>query len=77
MGMKGHAGKQERETIVRFDDESDSAEIWTASEAVYRRLLKRLGRAYLTEDDERHAAFKFPANFLRPTAREGQEATYP
>jgi len=63
--------------FIRFDDESDSAEIWTASEAVYRRLLKRLGRAYLTEDDERHAAFKFPANFLRPTAREGQEATYP
>ena len=62
--MKGHGPKYERETIIRFDEDSGSAEIWTASETVYRRLLKRLGRAYLTEDGERHAIFIFPINFL-------------
>jgi len=31
---------------------------------VYRRLMKRLGRAYLTEDGERHAVFTFPINFI-------------
>ena len=68
--MKGHGPKHERETIIRFDDESDKAEIWTAGEPVYRRLLKRLGRAYLTEDGERHAVFTFPAEFLQlPRAR--------
>jgi hypothetical protein len=63
--MKGYGPKRERETIIRFDDQSDSSEIWTASETVYRRLLKRLGRAYLAEDGERHAAFSCPKQFLQ------------
>jgi hypothetical protein len=56
--------KQERETIIGFNEEEETASIWTASETVYRRLLKRLGRAYLSEDSERHAVFIFPAEFL-------------
>jgi hypothetical protein len=63
--MNGKGPKFERETIIRFDEESDKAEIWTASETVYRRLLKRVGRAYLTEDGKRHAVFTFPGQFLQ------------
>src|SRR5215472_10474194 len=62
--MKGKDQKHERETIINFNEEDDTASIWTASEGVYRRLLKRLGRAYLTEDGDRHAVFTFPVNFL-------------
>jgi len=53
-----------RETIITFNDEEETAFVWTASESVYRRLLNRLGRAYLSEDGERHAVFIFPAEFL-------------
>jgi hypothetical protein len=68
--MKGKGPKQERETIINFNEEDDTASIWTASDPVYRRLLKRLGRQYLTEDGERHAVFTFPAEFLQlPRAR--------
>jgi hypothetical protein len=62
--MKGNGPRFERETIINFNEEEATASIWTASETVYRRLLKRLGRAYLTEDGERHAVFVFPRNFL-------------
>ena len=62
--MKGHGPKHERETIINFNDEDARTTVWTASDMVYRRLLKRLGRAYLTEDGERHAVFTFPSNFL-------------
>lgn len=62
--MKGSGIRQERETIIRFDEDSDMASIWTASETVYRRLLKRLGRAFLTEDGERHAIFEFPVKLI-------------
>ena len=68
--MKGEGPRFERETIINFNDKEDTASIWTASETVYRRLLKRLGRAYLKEDSERHAVFKFPREFLQlPRAR--------
>jgi hypothetical protein len=63
--MKGKGPRIERETVINFNEEEDTAWVWTASETVYRRLLKRLGRAYLTEDGERHAEFKFPAEFLQ------------
>jgi hypothetical protein len=62
--MKGSGQRCERETIINFNEEEDTASIWTAGDIVYRRLLKRLGRAYLTEDGERHAIFTFPRNFL-------------
>ena len=62
--MKGNGPREERETIINFNEAEDTASVWTASETVYRRLLKRLGRAYLTEDSERHAIFTFPINFV-------------
>ena len=55
--------RSERETVIRFNEE-DTASIWTASDAVYRRLMKRLGRQYLTEDGERHAVFTFPKELI-------------
>jgi hypothetical protein len=38
--MKGKGPKYERETIINFNEESEMASIWTASEVVYRRLMK-------------------------------------
>src|SRR5262245_3122355 len=63
--MKGKGLRVERETVINFNEEDSTASIWTAGQPVYHRLLKRLGRAYLTEDGERHAVFIFPAEFLR------------
>jgi hypothetical protein len=62
--MKGKGPKCERETIINFNEEADTASIWTASDVVYRRLMKRLGRQYLTEDGERHAVFTFPKELI-------------
>ena len=61
--MKGKGPKHERETIMNFNDEDDMASIWTASEVVYRRLLK-LG--YMpSEDNERSAVFKMPKRDIK------------
>lgn len=61
--MKGMGPKHERETIIRFDEEDGTVNIWTASEPVYRRLLKR---GYLpTGDSERHAVFVMPKKHLK------------
>jgi hypothetical protein len=62
--MKGKGPRSERETVIRFDEEEDTASIWTASDTVYRRLMKRLGRQHLTEDGERHAVFTFPKELI-------------
>ena len=61
--MKGMGPREERETIIRFDDDSEMAEIWTASEVVYRRLKKRGFQPI--EDDERHALFSFVKKAVR------------
>jgi len=62
--MKGKGPRIERETLINFNEVEETAWVWTASETVYKRLLKRLGRVYLTEDAERHAEFKFPKQFI-------------
>ena len=62
--MKGTGPREERESIINFNEAEETASVWTASEIVDRRLLKRLGRAYLTEDGERHAVFTFPKEFI-------------
>jgi hypothetical protein len=54
--MKGKGPKYERETIISFNEESDTASIWTASEVVYRRLLK-MGYTPI-QDNERSAVFE-------------------
>lgn len=62
--MNGTGIRQERETIINMNEEDDACSIWTASETVYRRLMKRLGSAYLAENGERHALFIFPKKWL-------------
>jgi hypothetical protein len=62
--MKGKGPRIERETVINFNEEGDTTWVWTASETVYKRLLKRLGRQHLTQDGERHAEFKFPKQFI-------------
>ncbi len=53
--MKGKGIRQERETVIVFNEADNSASIWTASEPVYRRL-KKLGYEPV-EDNERSARF--------------------
>lgn len=56
--MKGKGTREERETIINFNEKDGTASIWTASEAVYRQLLKR--GYFPVEDGERHAVFEMP-----------------
>lgn len=62
--MKQAGPPYERETIIRWDVEGANATIWTANGVVYNRLLKRLGRAHLIEDGERHAIFSCPKQWI-------------
>lgn len=62
--MKATGIRQERETVINWNEEDDQATIWTASDVVYRRLKKRLGTDYLVKDEERHAEFRFPKTWL-------------
>ena len=61
--MKGEGPRHERETIIRFDEESNDAVVWTASEITYRRL-KKLGYKP-TADRERSANFTVPKALVR------------
>src|SRR5262245_60016958 len=56
--MRGKGPRIERETIIRFDEVSENAEVWTASEPFYRKLLKQ-GHVP-KEDGERSATFEVP-----------------
>lgn len=61
--MKATGPREERETIVCFDEAGDIASLWTASESVYRKMCKR---GWIpVEDIERHARFEFPKEQLR------------
>ena len=75
--MQASGPRHERETIIRFDEEGDLAEVYTASHVIYRRLIKRLGRAYLAEDGERHAVFKFPKEFISLPRLKAQKSLTP
>jgi len=57
--------RSERETVINFDEEDDTATIWTASAVIHNRLMKRLGRVYLTDDGERHSEWKLPKRLIR------------
>jgi hypothetical protein len=56
--MRGKGPKIERETIIRFDEVNPTADVWTASESIYRKLLKQ-GHVP-KEDGERSATFEVP-----------------
>jgi len=65
--MKSYGSKRERETTINFNEVYGEASIWTASETVYRRLLKCAYKP--SEDGERHAVFtmsKREAKLPRP-----------
>jgi len=48
--------RYERETIINFNEADETASIWTASESVYRQMMKRGYQP--REDGERHAVFE-------------------
>ena len=75
--MEGKGPRFERETVITFNEEEAEAAVWTASETIYRRLIKRLGRAYLAEDDERHAVFKFLKEFISLPRLKAQKSLTP
>jgi hypothetical protein len=54
--MKASGPRHERETVIVFNEEEGFASIWTASQQVYKKLLRR-GYA-LESDNERSASFK-------------------
>ncbi len=56
--MKGKGIREERETVIRWDEAGDTANIWTASESVYKQLKKR--GYFPVEDHEDSAAFEVP-----------------
>jgi len=62
--MKGHGPRYERDASIIMNEPSEEATIWTASQVIYRRLLKRLGPSSLVKNEETSAEFMFPNNFL-------------
>ncbi len=61
--MKGMGPREERETVIRWDEATDTAEVYTASETTYRRMKKK---GYLcSEDNERSAVFVIPVGEVR------------
>lgn len=60
--MKGKGPKLERETIINFNEVEPNASIWTASEPIYRKLLK-LGYEPI-EGSDRSATFEVPKRLV-------------
>ena len=60
--MKGRGPRQERETTIHFNEVELTASIWTASEPMYRKLLK-LGYKP-TEESDRSATFHVPKKLV-------------
>ena len=60
--MQGKGPRVERETIINFNEAEPYASIWTASEPMYRKLLK-LGYEPI-EGSDRSATFEVPKRFV-------------
>jgi hypothetical protein len=60
--MKAKGPRYQRETTINFNEESDTATIWTASQPVYRKLIK-LGYQP-KQDGERSATFEVPKSLV-------------
>ena len=56
--MKALGPREERETIITFNDLEPFAQIWTASDVIDRRLRK--SGLTLTEEGDRHSVFTCP-----------------
>jgi len=61
--MKAKGLRQERETIIKFNDAEDIASVWTASQTVYRALTKK-GYSPV-QDHGRSASFEIPKGDIR------------
>ena len=60
--MKGKRPRDERETIINFNEAEPYASIWTASQPMYRKLLK-LGYEPI-EGSDRSATFEVPKRLV-------------
>jgi arginyl-tRNA--protein-N-Asp/Glu arginylyltransferase len=61
--MQAKGTRQERETVIKFNDKDEIASMWTASQVIYRRLRK-LGYNPLVDND-RSASFDIPKADIR------------
>ena len=61
--MENKGPRQERETVIRFDEEDETAEIWTASQGVYSQMMKR--GFVPDQDNERSASFRVPKKLIK------------
>ena len=60
--MKGKGPRDERETIINFNEAEPYASIWTASQPIYRKLLK-VGYEPI-EGSDRSATFEVPKRLV-------------
>ena len=60
--MQGKGPRVERENIINFNEAEPYASIWTASEPMFRKLLK-LGYEPI-EGSDRSATFEVPKRFV-------------
>jgi len=61
--MKGKGIREERETVIRFDETGEKAIVWTASMPVYRKMLKRGYKA--TKETDHFAWFAVPKGDIK------------
>ena len=61
--MKATGPKEERETVIVFNEGDKIATIWTASQIIYKAMRKRGWT--LERDDERTAVFVVPKGQIR------------
>jgi hypothetical protein len=60
--MRGKGPREERETVINFNEAEPYASIWTASEPMFRKLLK-LGYEPI-EGSDRSATFEMPKRLV-------------
>ncbi len=61
--MNGKGPRYERETTITFNEEEETAHIWTSCKPVYRKLIK-MGYCP-SEDNERSASFEVPKRDIK------------
>lgn len=61
--MSSGGSRLERETIILFNEEEDTAEVYTASQSIYRKMIKRGYKA--DEDLKDGAIFYIPKCNIR------------
>jgi hypothetical protein len=56
--MKANGPRIERETVIIYNDAEDMAEVWTAANGTFIKLMR--SGCQLIEDNQRSATFKIP-----------------